>query len=140
MPAESALQRAGIEPLRLGPKEGLAADHGTQLITAVGTLALLEAEELAGVADIAGACSLEALKGSHRPFDPRLHALRPHRGQVDSAANLRALLEGSEIAPSHEACGRVQDAYSLRCMPQVHGSARDGMRFTRSIWRSRSTR
>jgi len=72
-------------------------------------------------------------EGKPPPVRPPLHALRPHRGQVDSAANLRALLEGSEIAPSHEACGRVQDAYSLRCMPQVHGSARDGMRFTRSI-------
>src|SRR5436190_556274 len=100
---------------------------------AVGTLALLEAEELAAVADIAGACTLEALKGSHRAFDPRLHALRPHRGQVDSATNLRALLEGSAIARSHAECGRVQDSYSLRCMPQVHGSARDGMRFARSV-------
>src|SRR5438309_1535679 len=126
MLAASALQRAGIQPLRLGPKEGLALINGTQLITAVGTLALLEAEELAAVADIAGACTLEALKGSHRAFDPRLHALRPHRGQIDSAANLRALLEGSDIARSHEGCGRVQDSYSLRCMPQVHGSARDG--------------
>ena len=133
MPAAAALHRAGIEPLRLGPKEGLALINGTQLITAVGTLALLEAEELAAVADIAGACTLEALKGSHRAFDPRLHALRPHRGQVDSATNLRALLEGSAIARSHAECGRVQDSYSLRCMPQVHGSARDGMRFARSV-------
>src|SRR2546426_6774006 len=133
MPAAAALQRAGIEPLRLGPKEGLALINGTQLITAVGTLALLEAEELMRAADIAGACSLEALKGSHRAFDPRLHALRPHPGQVDSAANLRALLDDSEIARSHEECGRVQDAYSLRCMPQVHGSAREGIRFARSI-------
>jgi histidine ammonia-lyase len=133
MQAKAALEKAGIEPLRLGPKEGLALVNGTQLITAVGTLALLEAEEVAVLADIAGACTLEALKGSHHAFEERLHALRPHRGQIDSAANLRALLEGSGIARSHEGCGRVQDAYSLRCMPQVHGSARDGMRFTRSI-------
>src|SRR3989442_3427678 len=133
MKASAALQRAGIQPLRLGPKEGLALINGTQPITAIGALALLEAEELAAVADIAGACTLEALKGSHRALDPRLHALRPHPGHVASAANLRALVEDSEIARSHEECGRVQDAYSLRCMPQVHGSARDGMRFARSV-------
>ncbi|MBI1951442.1 MAG: histidine ammonia-lyase [Acidobacteria bacterium] len=133
MPAKAALEKAGIGPLRLGPKEGLALVNGTQLITAVGTLALLEAEELAVMADIAGACTLEALKGSHHAFEERLHALRPHPGQVASAANLRRLLAGGDIARSHEECGRVQDAYSLRCLPQVHGSARDGMRFTRSI-------
>jgi len=133
MPAKAALEKAGIGALRLGPKEGLALVNGTQFITAVGTLALLEAEELAVMADIAGACSLEALKGSHHAFEERLHALRPHPGQVASAANLRCLLAGSGIARSHEECGRVQDAYSLRCMPQVHGSARDGMRYTRSI-------
>ncbi len=133
MPAAAALRRAGIEPLRLMPKEGLALVNGTQMILAVGSLALLASEELAAVADVAGACTLEALKGSHRPFDPRLHALQPHPGQVSAAANLRALLEGSEIELSHEACGRVQDAYSLRCMPQVHGAARDGLRFVRQV-------
>ncbi|OLE66277.1 MAG: histidine ammonia-lyase [Acidobacteria bacterium 13_1_20CM_2_68_14] len=133
MRTPAALETTGLAPLRLGPKEGLALINGTQFITAVGVLALLQAEELAAVADVAGALSLEALKGSHRAFDERLQALRPHPGQVDSAANLRALLETSEIARSHEACGRVQDAYSLRCMPQVHGSARDGIRFARSI-------
>jgi histidine ammonia-lyase len=133
MKAKAALERTGLAPLRLGPKEGLALINGTQFITAIGVLALLQAEELASVADVAGALTLEALKGSHRAFDARLQALRPHRGQEDSAANLRKLLEGSEIARSHEECGRVQDAYSLRCMPQVHGSARDGIRFARSI-------
>jgi histidine ammonia-lyase len=133
LPAPAALARCGIEPLRLGPKEGLALINGTQMITAVGVLALLEAEQAAVAADIAGACSLEALKGSHRAFDARLHDLRPHPGQVASAANLRALLEGSEIERSHEGCGRVQDAYSLRCMPQVHGAAREVIRGTRAI-------
>ncbi|OLD61097.1 MAG: histidine ammonia-lyase, partial [Armatimonadetes bacterium 13_1_40CM_3_65_7] len=133
MRAQAALETTGLAPLRLGPKEGLALINGTQFITAVGVLALLQAEELAAVADVAGALSLEALKGSHRAFDARLQALRPHPGQVDSAANLRALLDDSEIARSHEECGRVQDAYSLRCMPQVHGSAREGIRFARSI-------
>ena len=133
MKTSAALAAAGLAPLHLGPKEGLALINGTQLIAAVGVLALLEAEELAAVADVAGALTLEALKGSHVALDARLHALRPHRGQVDSAANLRALLDDSEIARSHEECGRVQDAYSLRCMPQVHGSAREGFRFARSI-------
>ena len=133
MKTGAALAATGITPLRLGPKEGLALINGTQLIAAVGVLALLEAEELAAVADVAGALTLEALKGSHKAFDGRLHALRPHRGQLDSAANLRALLDDSEIGRSHETCGRVQDAYSLRCMPQVHGSARDGVRFARSV-------
>jgi len=133
MKAAAALEKTGIAPLRLGPKEGLALINGTQMICAVGVLALLEAEELAKTADISGALTLEALKGSHRAFDARLHALRPHRGQADCAANLRALLSDSEIARSHEGCGRVQDAYSLRCMPQVHGSARDGIRFCRSV-------
>ncbi len=133
MPAQAALKKAGIEPLRLMPKEGLALVNGTQMILGIGIPALLGAEELAVAADIAGACSLEALKGSHRAFDPRLHALRPHPGQLASASNLRALLRDSEINRSHEACGRVQDAYSLRCMPQVHGAARDGIRFARSV-------
>jgi histidine ammonia-lyase len=133
MPATAALEKTGIEPLRLGPKEGLSLINGTQMIAAVGALALLEAERLAVAADIAGACSLEALKGSHHAFDERLHALRPYPGQVRSAANLRALLSGSDIARSHEDCGRVQDAYSLRCMPQVHGAAREAIRFVRDI-------
>jgi histidine ammonia-lyase len=133
MEASAALAQAGIEPLRLQPKEGLALINGTQMITAVGVLAVLEAQALLAEADIAGACSLEALKGSHRAFDPRLHALRPHPGQIDSAANLRSLLRDSEIERSHAGCGRVQDAYSLRCMPQVHGAAREGVRFARTI-------
>jgi histidine ammonia-lyase len=131
--AADALRRCGIEPLRLEPKEGLSLVNGTQLIMAVGSLAALEAELLTTLADIAGACTLEALKGSHRAFDPRLHDLRPHPGQRTSAANLRALLADSPIARSHESCGRVQDAYSLRCMPQVHGAARDLIGFVRAV-------
>jgi len=133
LPAAEAQARAGLAPLRLGPKEGLALINGTQLIAAIGALALLEAQEAATLADVAGACSLEALKGSHRAFDARLHALKPHPGQIDSAANLRALLADSAIARSHEGCGRVQDAYSLRCMPQVHGAAREVIRFASGI-------
>jgi histidine ammonia-lyase len=133
LPAREAQQRAGIAPLTLGPKEGIALINGTQMSTAVGALALIEAQRLMTLADLCGACSLEALKGSHRAFDPRLHALRPHPGQVESATNLRALLRDSAIEASHAGCGRVQDAYSLRCMPQVHGAAREAVRFAASL-------
>ena len=133
LPAAEAQMRAGLSPLTLGPKEGLALVNGTQLIVAVGGLALLEAKELATLADVCGAASLEALLGSHHAFEARLHALRPHPGQIDSAANLRALLARSAIERSHEHCGRVQDAYSLRCMPQVHGAAREVIRFTEGV-------
>jgi histidine ammonia-lyase len=133
MTAAAAQKRAGLTPLVLGPKEGIALVNGTQMILAVGTLALLEAQALCRLADLCGATSLEALKGSHKAFDARLHELRPHRGQIDSAANLRAILEGSAIEKSHADCGRVQDAYSLRCMPQVHGASREVVRFVESV-------
>src|SRR5262245_45638459 len=93
----------------------------------LGALSLLEAARLATIADVAGAMSLEALKGSQRPFDERLMKLRPHPGQAESAANLRQMLTGSAIMESHRDCGKVQDAYSLRCMPQVHGATRDAL-------------
>jgi len=133
LPAAEAQRRAGIAALTLGPKEGIALINGTQMTTAVGALVLLEARALLTLADLCGATSLEALKGSHKAFDPRLHALRPHPGQIESATNLRALLAGSAIESSHAECGRVQDAYSLRCMPQVHGAARDVIRFASSV-------
>jgi histidine ammonia-lyase len=133
LPAAEAQRRAGLRPLVLGPKEGLALINGTQMTAAIGALALLEARDAAALADLAGACSLEALKGSHRAFDPRIHELRPHPGQIASASNLRALLADSEILRSHDGCGRVQDAYSLRCMPQVHGAAREVLSFTGSV-------
>ena len=128
-----ALRRAGIEPLRLEAKEGLALLNGTQALTAVGGLALERAERAARAADVAGAMSLEALKGTPAAFDERLHLARPHAGQVEVAARLRELLRGSEIRESHkENDPRVQDAYSLRCMPQVHGAARDALRHARA--------
>jgi len=133
MTAVEAQRSTGIAPLRLGPKEGIALINGTQMITALGTLAVVEARDLAAHADLAGAASLEALRGSHKAFEARLHALKPHPGQIDSAANLRALLDDSAIARSHEGCGRVQDAYSLRCMPQVHGAAREVIRFVEGL-------
>ncbi len=128
-----ALRAAGLAPLMLESKEGLALINGTQYMTALGTLCLLEAERLCVAADVAGAMSLEALKGSTRPFDERLQAARPHPGQATVAKNLRALLAESEIAESHRNCGKVQDAYSLRCMPQVHGASRDALGWVRQV-------
>ncbi|MCL2447888.1 MAG: histidine ammonia-lyase [Polyangiaceae bacterium] len=131
--ARSALERAGIAPLVLEAKEGLALINGTQFMASLGTLALLDAERLCRVADIAGAMSLEALKGSSRPFDERLQAARPHPGQALVARNLRTLLAESAIMESHRDCGKVQDAYSLRCMPQVHGASRDALGWVRGV-------
>jgi len=126
MASAEALRRAGIAPLTLEAKEGLALLNGTQALTAVGALALRRAEQLAHAADIAGAMTLEALRGTPAAFDERIHRARPHPGQIASAAHLRELLRESEIRDSHlENDPRVQDAYSLRCMPQVHGAARD---------------
>jgi histidine ammonia-lyase len=132
-PSLEVLREAGVAPVTLEAKEGLALINGTQYMASLGTLALLEAERLAVTADIAGAMSLEALKGTSRPFDVRLHEARPHPGQIVVAANLRALLADSEIAESHKDCGKVQDAYSLRCMPQVHGATRDALGFVRAV-------
>jgi histidine ammonia-lyase len=133
MPGGEALARAGVEPLRLEAKEGLALLNGTQALTAVGALALERAQRLARTADVSGAMSLEALKGTPVAFDERIHLARPHRGQVESAAHLRELLGDSEIRDSHvEGDPRVQDAYSLRCMPQVHGAARDALAHARA--------
>ena len=133
LPGGEALKMAGISPVVLEAKEGLALINGTQYMASLGTLALLEAERLATVADVAGAMSLEASKGSSRPFDPRLHAARPHPGQAVVATNMRALLTDSQIAESHINCGKVQDAYSIRCMPQVHGATRDALTWVRDV-------
>lgn len=130
-PARPALERAGLEPCVLEAKEGLALVNGTQAICAVGTLAQLTGERLCDLADLAGAMTLEGLLGSHRPFKPEIHDIRPHQGQRAAAAHLRRLLEGSELVETHKNCKKVQDPYSLRCMPQVHGAARDGVRFSR---------
>ncbi|MEP6769826.1 MAG: histidine ammonia-lyase [Acidobacteriota bacterium] len=129
--ARGALAAAGLEPVTLGAKEGLALINGVQMSVAVGGLALDRAETLARIADIAGAASLDAARGSDAAFDPRVIAARPHPGAIASARNLRALLSGSGIRESHRGCGRVQDNYSLRCMPQVHGAARDAFAHAR---------
>jgi len=126
-----ALQRAQIRPLVSEAKEAISLINGTQAMLAVGTLSLLTAETLAATADVLGAMSLDALHGTDVAFDARIHDARPHSGQVEVAANLRRLLQGSEIRESHKDCGRVQDAYSLRCIPQVHGAVRDTLAFCR---------
>jgi len=127
-----ALRRADIQPLRLEAKEGLALLNGTQALTAVGALALERAARLARVADVAGAMTLEALRGTPAAFDERIHLARPHAGQTKSAAHLRELLRDSEIRASHlDDDPRVQDAYSLRCMPQVHGAVADALAHAR---------
>ena len=120
-----ALQRAGLEPVRLEAKEGLSLVNGTQFMAAFAALGLVRARRLAHAADLACAQSVEALQGSRTSFLPQIHALRPLRGQQAAAANILRLLEGSAIIESHRWCDKVQDAYSLRCAPQVHGASRD---------------
>jgi histidine ammonia-lyase len=117
----------------LAAKEGLALINGTQAILAIGALAVLRGERLVTTADLTGAMSLEALQGTSRPFDARVQAVRPHPGQEATASNLRALLAESQIAESHRDCGKVQDPYSLRCMPQVHGATRDALGWARQV-------
>lgn len=133
MAGGEALSRTGLKPLTLQAKEGLALINGTQYMTGVGALAILDARELARAADVAGAISLEALKGSKIPFDERLMRVRPHPGQAACAANLRAMLSTSEIMESHRNCDKVQDPYSLRCMPQVHGASRDAIAWSEGV-------
>jgi histidine ammonia-lyase len=134
MPGREALNRAEIEPIELEVKEGIALLNGTQAMGAVGGLALHRAERVAFLADVAGAMSLEAVRGTPVAFDERIHAARPHPGQIEVAAHLRELLRDSQIRQSHlENDPRVQDAYSLRCMPQVHGAIRGALRHAREI-------
>ncbi len=134
LPAGQALRRAGLKPLILEPKEGLALVNGTQVMLSLGLLALRQAEILVDTADVAGALSLDALRGSPVAFDQRLQRARPHAGQQITANNLRRLNAGSAIRASHLDCPRVQDAYSLRCMPQVHGAVRDALAFARQVF------
>ena len=134
MPAADALARMGVEPLVLEAKDGLALINGTQAMLAVGLLASARSRALAKAADIAAAMTVEGILGTDRAFDDRLQKLRPHPGQAASAANLRKLLEGSEIVASHrESEHLVQDAYSLRCAPQVHGALRDVVDFSEGV-------
>ncbi|MEO8677500.1 MAG: histidine ammonia-lyase [Vicinamibacterales bacterium] len=133
MSGRDGLAAAGLSPVVLGPKEGLALINGTQVSTAVLALALAGAARLTRAADVAAALSIDGLQGSMHPFDPRIHAARPFAGQATSAANLLRLMDGSAINASHVNCGRVQDAYSMRCAPQVHGAAREALAWVRHI-------
>ncbi len=132
--SSDALRRAQIKPLVLEAKESISLINGTQGMLAVGTLALLAAETLVDSADVLGGLCCDALKGTDAAFDERIHKARPHSGQMRTAANLRKMLEGSQIRESHRDCGRVQDAYSLRCIPQVHGAVRDTLAHCRSVF------
>jgi histidine ammonia-lyase len=134
MPGADALRRAGIEPVNLQSKEGISLLNGTQAMLAIGCLELDQCEKLARAADVVCAMTLDGLKGTPRAFDHRIHDIRPHPGQRESAANLERLLHGSEIRESHITCRRVQDAYSLRCAPQVHGSVRETLQEARRIF------
>ncbi|MBK8792433.1 MAG: histidine ammonia-lyase [Holophaga sp.] len=134
IPGGEALAKAGLTPIQLQPKEGLALINGTQLITSLGNLAVARLRRLIPLADEIAALSLEALRGTRAAYDARIHAARPHPGQIEVAAHMRGLLgERSDIADSHKDCNRVQDAYSLRCLPQVHGVTRDALKFTAEI-------
>jgi histidine ammonia-lyase len=132
-PTADALADAGLEPLELEAKEGLALINGTQVMGSILALLVADTQVLMTTADIAAAMSVEALKGSHAPFDELIINLRPHRGAVETAENLRRILADSEIRESHAGCAKVQDAYSLRAIPQVHGASRDAFRHIAGI-------
>lgn len=131
VPAADVLQAKGIQAVSLQAKDGLALINGTQMMAAYGAYVLERTLVLQREADLLAAMSLEALQGSAAPFDERIHAIRPHHGQQVVASNIRRLLEGSEILAAHRDCGKVQDPYSLRCVPQVHGASRDALDFAR---------
>lgn len=134
VPGSDELKQAQIKAVVLEAKEAVSLINGTQGMLGLGILALLAAETLVDSADVIGAITLDALHGTDMAFDERIHRARPHAGQITSAANLRTLLQGSELRESHRNCGRVQDAYSLRCMPQVHGAVRDTLAHCRSVF------
>jgi histidine ammonia-lyase len=133
IPAADAMRRAQVKPLVLEAKEAVSLINGTQGMLAVGVMALLAAETLTDTADVVGALVLDALRGTDVAFDERIHQARPHSGQLRTASNLRKMLEGSPLRESHRDCDRVQDAYSLRCMPQVHGAVRDTLIHCREV-------
>ncbi|KXK47763.1 MAG: histidine ammonia-lyase, partial [Chlorobi bacterium OLB5] len=133
LPARHVLAEHGLKPFKLSAKEGLALINGTQMMTAFAVETLYRAERLSKLADISGALSIEALKGTDTAFKDVLQKVRPHKGQINTAANLRKLLKQSEIRKSHIDCSKVQDAYSLRCMPQVHGAVKDTIEYVKGV-------
>lgn len=132
-PASEILEKHGLKSIDLAPKDGLSLINGTQLMAAYGAFIMSRSLQLVRSADILAGMTLEALQGSSKPFDPRIHEIRPHPGQQKVAANIRLLLENSEILDSHRDCGKVQDPYSLRCVPQVHGASRDALGYVLSV-------
>ena len=134
LPSAEAMQLVGLAPLELQPKEGLALINGTHLMEAMGVLTLRDAQALLAAAEVAAAMSVEGLMGSFAPFDERIQALRPQPGQAAVAARMRELLAGSEINPSHKDCPRVQDPYTLRCIPQVLGTVRDALGYCQGVF------
>ncbi len=133
LPSAEVMKRAQIKPLVLEAKESISLINGTQAMLAVGVLALLDCETMVDTADVLGGLCCDALQGTDTAFDERIQKARPHAGQTKTAANLRRMLEGSQIRESHRECGRVQDAYSLRCIPQVHGAVRDTLTHCREV-------
>jgi histidine ammonia-lyase len=133
VPAADVLRENGLAPIELGAKDGLALINGTQLMSAYGAFVLEKCVRLVDLFDLAAAMSLEGLQGSIKPFDSRIHAIRPHPGHGVVAANVRKLLEASEILESHRNCGKVQDPYCLRCVPQVHGASRDALAYANTV-------
>jgi len=128
-----ALAAIGLQPLQLESAEGLALVNGTQVMTAIGALAVHDAERLSKLTDVAAAMSLEVLMGSRTEFNPRIHAVRPHPGQAAAAANMERMTRNSDIISSHRDCSRIQDAYTLRCSPQVHGATKDALGYCRRV-------
>ena len=133
IPGAEALKRCGMDPLKLEAGEGLALVNGTQVMTAIGGLAVYDSLRLSKMSDIAAAMSLEVLMGSKTEFDPRIHEVRPHPGQAAAAENMDRITQNSEIISSHKDCSRVQDAYTLRCSPQVHGASKDSINYALNV-------
>lgn len=133
MSGRQVLSKCGLKPIQLEAGEGLALVNGTQVMTAIGGLALYDAVNLSKMTDIAAAMSLEVLMGSRTEFDERIHQIRPHPGQADAADNMERLVQNSEIITSHKDCSRIQDAYTLRCSPQVHGATKDAISYCRKV-------
>jgi histidine ammonia-lyase len=133
MSGAEALKASGLAPIRLESAEGLALVNGTQVMTAIGALSIHDARQLSRLTDIAASMTLEVLMGSRTEFNPKIHQVRPHPGQIAAAANMERITRASEIISSHSDCSRVQDAYTLRCSPQVHGATKDAIAYCRRV-------